>query len=310
MGDFADSPKWTLANDFTIHENQKLSDGRPFMRTCVPKRLDVAVTSFEVINYIEWPSHYGKDKRAEAYTDESYIKFTGDLDDKIIVFTMEGEVATFRTLTDATIRPLPAGQIGGKHKVTSRDGIGYSGMSSRDVPAEGLMVGEPGSMTYLGEFEIQGDSGNKTPASLTASLFLDEDKFTRLLTMLTLSPRPVTSFKLHILAELFESEVSASLSEPWMSHDYGLLLKGTDIANTNARIESLALSTGLTNLKREDEIEEPGAVIDRALGVRLRPDGDSISFPAPSASGRPILRYQRLIFMALIALILVTLFRG
>lgn len=310
MGDFVDAPKWTLVNDFTIHEDQTLSDGRPFMRTCVPKRLDVDVTSFEVIRYIEWPSHYGEDKRAEAYADKSYIKFSGDLDDNIIVFNMEGEIATFQSLIDATIRPLPTGQIGGEHKATSMDGIGYSGMSSREVPAEGLMEGEPGVMTYLGEFEEQRGSGDKTPASLTASLFLDEDKFNRLLTALTLSPRPIVSFKLHILAELFESEVSASLSEPWMSHDYGLLMKGSHMANTSARIESLALSTGPTNLQTEDEIEDSGAVIDRVLGVNIPHDRDRASSPGPVDSSRAVLRYQRLIFIALAVLVLVTLFNG
>ncbi|TIU48976.1 MAG: hypothetical protein E5W19_15260 [Mesorhizobium sp.] len=310
MGDFADSPKWTLINDFTIHEDQTLNSGRPFMRTCVPKRLDVDVTSFEVIRYIEWPSNFGGDERAKAYVDKTYIKFSGDLDDKIVVFTMEGEVATFRTLTDATIRSLPADQIGGKHKATVFDGIGYSGMSSRDVPAEGLMDGEPGAISYLGEFEEHRGSGNMTPATLTASLFLDEDRFTRLLMALTLSSRPAAVFKLNILAELFESEVSASLSEPWMPHDYGLLMKGSNIGNTSARLESLAISTGPTGLKSVDPVADPGVVIDRMLGVDDRNErdrGHGSPVPLPDSS-RAALKYQRYIFVALLVLILVTLF--
>ncbi len=82
------------------------------------------VTGFEIIHFIEWPSNFGKD-RPEFYADSSYIKFSGDLHDKIIIFKMsEGSIGKFRTLTDATIRPLPRGGIGGKHKATVFDGIG------------------------------------------------------------------------------------------------------------------------------------------------------------------------------------------
>jgi hypothetical protein len=309
MGAFGDSPKWKLINDFTIHEDENLTD-RPFMRTCVPKRLSVEVTAFEVVHYVEWPSLHSEDKRAEAYTDKSFVMFSGDLGDTIIVFTMDGEVASFCSLTEATIRPLPTGQIGGKCKATSLDGIAYSGMSSRDVPPEGLMVGEPGVITYLGEFEEQRGSGNETPATLTASLFLDEDKFTKLLTMLTLSPRPITIFKLHLLAELFESEMSASLSEPWMSRDYGLLMKGSDLANTSARLESLTLSAGPTSLQTGGEIEESGATLDQVIDSDIHPELYRGSPASMVDSGGALLNYQRLIFIALVALILIALFKG
>ncbi|RWO05483.1 MAG: hypothetical protein EOS07_24715 [Mesorhizobium sp.] len=306
MGDFSGSPKWKLINDFTIHEDKSLNSGRPFMRTCVPKRLDIEVTSFEVIRFIEWPSSYGEEIRADAYADRSYIRFDGDLDDKIIVFTMsDGEIGTFRTLTDATIRPLPAGQIGGNHKATVFDGIGYSGLSSRDVPAEGLMEGEPGVLSFLAEYEERHGDGGKTPASLTATLFLDEDKFSQLHGTLSLSPRPVGVFKLHVLAELFESEVSANLSEPWMSHDYGLLMKGSSIANAKARIESIAISTGETRLN-EDDNDEDASVIDKMLGI----DSQEKAGVAAHDHGKALLKYQRYTFLALVALILITLFSG
>jgi hypothetical protein len=250
MGDFADSRRWKLVNNFTIHTEENLKD-RPLMLTAVPKRLDVDVTSFEVIHFIEWPDSYGQEERPDSYADSSFIKFSGAFHDRLIVFAMErGELRSFGALTDATIRPIAAGQIGGKHKATVSDGFSFSGMSSQEVPAEGLMQGEPGRLTYLAEFEERSGSGDKTPPSLTANLFLDEDKFAGLLTTLSFSQRPVTALRLGIIAELFESEVSASLSEPWMSHDYGLLMKGTALASTRARIETVSLSTGETNLQR------------------------------------------------------------
>ncbi|RWH71148.1 MAG: hypothetical protein EOQ86_28885 [Mesorhizobium sp.] len=288
-------------NDYTIHEDQNLSD-RPYMRTCVPKTMDVEITAFEIIRFIEWPSNYGQAK-PDAYADSSYIKFSGELHDKIIVFNMsDGEVATFRTLTDARIRPLPVGAIGGKNKATVFDGIGHSGMSSHAVPDLGLMDGEPGALSYLSDFEEP--HGGKTPASLTASLFLDDDKFSRLLAALSINPRPLRTFKLCILAEMFESEMSASLSEPWMSRDYGLLMKGTTIASTRARIESLALSTGVTALSSDFDGEDGDAsVIDRVLGIE-----DGRRTEAGSDPDRTLLKYQRYILIALLVLIAVTAF--
>lgn len=301
MGDFSDSPKWTLVNDFTIHEDTRLSSGRPFMRTCVPKTIEIDVTSVEIIRLIEWPDHYRATK-PDAYTDRSYIKFSGEFHDRIVVFRMEdGEVATYRTLTDATIRPLSPGEIGGKNKATVYDGIGLSGMSSREVPADGLMEGEPGSLVFLSEYEET--SGDKRAATLTATLFLDEDKFSRLITAISISPRPLKTVSIRMLAELFESEVSASLSEPWMSHDYGLLMKGSDVAGTNARIDSIAVSTGEAKLNT-NEIDENASVIDKALGI----DGQEKNSSVVSDPSTTLLKYQRYIFLALLALIFVTLF--
>ncbi len=300
MGDFSGSPKWKLINDFTIHEDRNLRD-RPYMLTSVPKTLDIDVTSFEIIRYIEWPHNYGQDK-PEQYADKTYIKFSGDLHDKITVFHMaEGEIAKFRTVTDATIRPLPSGlTIGGKHKATVYDGIGYSGMSSKDVPKEGLMEDEPGRLYYFDEVNEEGREPQ--PASLYAEIFLDEDKFSRLVASLSLTAKPVHTFKLRILAELFETEMSASLSEGWMPHDYGLLMRGDkrhSSAGTAARIESLSISTGNNKLQGDDASEDDA--VDGILGV-----ADRSAAQATPDLNKALLKYQRWIFVALIVLIIVT----
>lgn len=295
MGDFSNSTKWKLVNDFTIHEDRNLND-RPFMLTCVPKALSVHVTAFEVIRNIEWPSNFGQDK-PEQYADSTYIEFSGDLDDKIIVFSVsEGEIARFQKITDAIIRPLPIGRIGGKHKATVFNGIEFSGMSSKEVPNEGLMEDEPGRLLFMGEFH---DDGRRPePESLHATLFLDEDKFSRLVASLSLSPKPVNSFELTVLAELFETEVSASLSEAWMSRNYGLLKRGEKdvlMAGTRARIESLSFSTGRTTFPSDhDPIED----IDRST---------TRAFHDPT---KAVLKYQRYIFAALLVLIAVTAFHS
>jgi hypothetical protein len=307
MGDFEDSPKWKLVNRYTIHEDKNLKD-RPYMRTCVPKNLDVEVTSFEVVRYIEWPSAYGREERADAHVDRSYLKFTGELHDRITVFTMErGEIGTFRTLTDATIRPLPRGHIGGKNRASVHDGISMSGMSSCEVPATGLMEGEPGAISYLAEFEER-DGREKSPASLTATLFLDEEKFSRLLGQLSLGVRPVTTFKLSILAELFESEISAALSEYWMPCEYGLLSKGSAVASAAARLETLSVSSGPTFLKQDEEADGRESMLDRLLGEAERPTERGPSSVVSHGYSAPVSRYQRLTFWAVVALIVVTLF--
>lgn len=301
MGDFSNSTKWKLVNDFTIHEDRKLRD-RPYMLTCVPKQTDVEITSFETIRFIEWPDKYGDDERPETYEDRSFIRFNGDIDDRIVVFTMaDGEIETFRTLTDATIRPLPAGSIGGKHKATSFDGIDYSGMSSRDVPEKGLMAGEPGSLSYLSVYEEP--RGGQSPARLSANLYLDEDKFFRLFASLADNSRPVKTFKISLLVELFESEVEASLAEPWMCHDYGLLSKGTAFARTGARIESVSISTGGTALTSDPNGEDDTSIVDHVLGVEDR--APTVAAPDPI---RALLQYQRYILLALFVLIVITAF--
>jgi hypothetical protein len=301
MGGFADSPKWKLVNAFTIYEDKNLSD-RPFMRTCVPKRLDVEVTAFEIVSLIEWPSSYGQEVRPDGYADGSFLKFSGKLDDKIIVFSMaKGEIATFRALTDATIRALPRGQIGGKNKAIFSDGTACSGMSSHDVPERGLMDGEPGSLSFISEYEER--LGEKSPAILTASLYLDEDKFSRVLQVLSLNTGPVRRFKLSLLVELFESEVSASFSKPWMSRDYGFLVI-SELADTRARIDSLIFSTGgLINLKPNSEGEgNDASTIERDVGIARRTTNEA----APELN-QVLLKYQRYILLALLVLIGVTL---
>lgn len=305
MGDFSGCPNWKLVNDFTIHEDKNLRD-RPLMRTCVPQILDVEVTSFEIVRRVVWPDTPNKEDepRPITYVDRSYVRFNGRFHDTINVFDMSaGEIAIFKTLTDATIHSLPAGSIGGKHKATSLDGISYSGMSSRNVPDDGLMAGEPGQLTFLTEFE-EHPRRAKTEAHLSATLYLDEDKFLSLLSVLSEKSRHVSTFSLRILAELFESEVSASLSENWMARDYGLLMKGKGFTHTSARIETVSISTGVTRLDRDVEAEDDNLrKTDRASESDERPP--TIDLTDQSSIH---LKYQRYILIAVIVLIAVTAF--
>lgn len=82
MGAFSGSPNWTLINDFTINEDTMLSGKRPFMRTCVPKALELNVTRLETVRLVEWPDSEGV--KPCAYEDRSYIKFSCALRDRIM----------------------------------------------------------------------------------------------------------------------------------------------------------------------------------------------------------------------------------
>jgi len=190
-GEFGETEGWTVVNDHTIHEEQKLSEGRPFMRTRVPKRLQVEVSGLRVVESIEWVgdnwigelevddegnlvSDVPKEKREEGYERKRWISGKGHFDDKITIFSIpDGALMQFRSFKNVKISPLPSGMIGGKHKATISDGIGFSGMSSRDIPEGGLMKGEPGKLWLdTGEHEPE-----VTEECLNAEVYLDEEQF-------------------------------------------------------------------------------------------------------------------------------------
>jgi hypothetical protein len=311
VGEFSDSPKWRLVNDFTIHEDQRLKD-RPFMLTCVPKTLSVKVTRCEVVKHLQWPSPDG-DVRPEAYADASFLRITGELDDNVVVFNMtNGEVVSFDVLTNADIRPIARGAIGGRNNATTIDGIYFSGMSSREVPDGGLMIGEPGRLYYFPDFEDL--RKQRTPAHLSATLFLDEDRLQSLLIWLTQAGADVRSMTLHLVVELFETEMSASLSEPWMTRNYGLLAKTSkpdEMASTSARIESLLVGGAPLELADMPAARETFPTIAAA-------DFDNVSTSSEARSrtnenvgewAKAIVTNQRYMLLAVLLLIVVVLIR-
>lgn len=304
MGDFADCPKWTLVNDFTIHEDRNLKD-RPFMLTCVPQVIEVVVTSFEVVHSVAWPSQYGTDvgARLNTYTDQSFIRFGGTFSDSITVFQMStGEIGTFEELTGGRISALPAGSIGGRNRASELDGVPYAGMTSHKVPDAGLMEGEPGKLLFSRRSQEAPD-GTEAQGYLTAELYLDEDKFISILETLR-EASSIDDFKIYIQAELFESEMSASLSEYWMPREYGLLSKSEAFAQTHARLDRISVCTGVKQLT-------PSAHPESNVSVGVKPQAE------PEVQARQVVlsqhssenvRYHRYVLAALIVLIAVVAF--
>lgn len=254
--EFGDTSGWTLVNNYTIHEQKQLKD-RPFMVTNVPKRIHVKLFGVRAVESVDWAGdHWGgeltvdhngeivpkqpDEKRGEGYARKRWISGRGTFDDKITVFTIpDGPVAQFRSFDNVQIKPLPRGMVGGKHKATSSDGIYFSGMSSKTVPERGLMEGEPGCL-WLDDKDYGQKKKNET---LNAELYVDEVQFDGLFEAIRDGAQNIEAVNVSVVAELFEGEVQASLSEPWMDHEYGILKKG-DLVQTRARVDSMHVSFG------------------------------------------------------------------
>lgn len=275
-GEFGETAGWVLVNDYTIHQKQRLKD-RPFMRTRVPKSLYVELSDVQVAEGVEWAADgccignltvdnngnlaaSGPEKeREEGYTVKRSIRARASFKDTITVFSLDGgAIARFRSLDNVRITPLPRGMVGGKHKATTSDGIGFSGMSSREVPAGGLMEGEPGTL-WLDDGKHE---RHERPATLNGELYLDEEKFNVIFEAIRDGVANIDNVRASIAAELFEGEVQASLSEPWMACEYGMLKKG-DWVQTRARLDSIHIVFGTKAEPKEpaadgeDDAEEP-----------------------------------------------------
>jgi hypothetical protein len=256
MSYFQDTAGCTLPNNHTLHHPDKLSSGRPFMSTCVPRGIRLDLTDIEVVHAIDW-QHNGYNKLPEGspnFKVASRILAKGKFKDRLTVFRVpEGSVGTFRTI-DVQIKPLPKGQVGGKQKATTMDGVAYSGMTSSDVPEGGLMAGEPGSLLYIDPTKDEWPSDHTEPY-LELEGFMDEAEFSALVHRMSLTSAPVRAASLYMVAELFQHEVDASLSEPYHPHDFGMLLRPDDKAygTTRARAEHLSIAYRLESVPEEPD---------------------------------------------------------
>ncbi len=251
MSYFSDTAGCTLVNNFTLHHADKMSSGRPFMSTCVPRSIWLDLHDIEIQHGIQW-LHTGFDERPPGSPDfknDTCLHARGTYKDTITVFRVaEGAVGSFREI-DVTIRPTKSGSVGGEKKGTTRDGIAYSGMSSTTVPDEGLMTGDPGVLMYTDPRDDKWPTDKKEPY-LSLEAYIDEAQFSALIQRMSMTSAPIRKGVLRMVAELFQNEVESSLSEPWYAQDYGLLLRGEDSTYglTRARAENISISFKPTQL--------------------------------------------------------------
>lgn len=305
---YSNAPKWTLVNRFTIREDDnKKNDGRPFMRTCVPKRLDIDVEAVEVLRGVDWDEWETRGPGKDGFFNTDAIQMKGKLqNDAIVVFSMDGgTVERIKEIKRIRIRPIAEGMVGGKRRATTAMGFGYSGLSSSEVPEAGLMEGEPGYLSHYASDENDEEWHGKD--GFDVELYLDEDKFARLLAATSVNQGLLKWIGLGIVAELFEDETQAFLNEGDMPHVYGLLrMQPTGLSTTRARLSHVHFSTGSlaiskSTVEREDyglESEEPESL------PPIEQSGDK----AAKLLGQ-MLWWQKAIFMALGLLIVILLFR-
>lgn len=254
--EFGNTAGWVIVNDHTIHEAKQLKD-RPLMRTCVPKSLHADLLEVRVVESAEWAgerwvgeltvnddgklveSGVEKDRKG-GYDLKRAIHGRATFRHTITVFSIHsGAISQFRSLSNVRITPLPPGIVGGKHKATTFDGLGFSGMSSREVPAGGLMEEEPGKL-WLDDGKHEQDEKSE---SLNAELYLDEDQFNRIFETIRDGVNSINVVRVSVAAELFEGEVQASLSEWWMAKEYGIIKK-SDWVQTRARLTNIDVVFG------------------------------------------------------------------
>ncbi|MGV4796286.1 hypothetical protein [Rhizobium sp. F40D2] len=277
MSHFSKLEGAVLANPFTIHHEKKLNDGRPFMSTCVPQAVYLDLFDIRISHAAEWQEKL-KDPEDRNYKLRSIITARGEMKDRITVFRMDGEIARFDEITEVMVKPLPKGHVGGTRRATVSDGIRYSGMSSTDVPENGLMEEEPGMLLYIDPQKDSWPSEHKKPY-LCLEAYMDETEFNGLLQRLSVTSAPVKKGLMRVLLELFEYEVDASLAEPWNRKDYGMLMRGKnqDWGTARARVETLqvvyqpnAVPAAPTATIDEDGIYQPATPFEPVSGATVK----------------------------------------
>jgi hypothetical protein len=303
---YNDTAGWKLHNDFTIHEAKQLKD-RPYMRTCVPKRIPVELSNMRAVDSVEWIDRFARELMQDKSTNSDsnindntihngyrinrYILADGVFKDKITVFNLEqSAIAQYKEFNHIRISPLPKGEVGGVHGATTGTAIGYSGMSSRNVPENGLMQGEPGYIWWDDESD-----------KLEAYLFINEDEFDSIFSSLKAGVDKISSASLDLVAELFEDELQSFGGERWMSLEYGFL-KRQKLSSTRARLESMSLV--FSNAKNLNE--KFTASLDENYCTKSYTEKD---FVQSDPSLKNIERFVKAIFWAIVVFMITISFR-
>lgn len=257
MATFTDTTGWTLVNNFTIEREEKLTSGRRFLLTRVPERLDATLHNVRAMASVEWASDgTGKlllddignikpsepEGRRRGHKVANRITATATLEDKISVFSIpDGRLHSFDRLAHVRLSGLTGSaerRIGGEHAASTYDALEFSGWSSKKVPEKGLMEGEPGSLYFHYGSDLE--NGDAKGPQLNLELHMGHEAFQQLSDLITRKTSDIEAVHLSFIAELFQDEVHAALSEPWQRQEYGLLSeKKAEWATARARVESV-----------------------------------------------------------------------
>jgi len=255
MSEFQNCTDWALVNNFTINQKEEEGSKRPLMVTCVPNRLNIELRDFKLGFGVHWidPDEDEINQKPHHKSEWSIVA-RGVMKDSVTIFHLqEGVISQFDLLDQVHITGIPNGDVGGKKNANSFVGFGFSGMSSRKVPENGLMEGEPGKIAYIDNRDS--DYGDGRTQELCAELYVEQDTFNELIECLKKGYNDIEKINLSICAELFQPELDAALSEPWIKQDYGIRMKteGGKYVSTNARIEDIQLIWMKRGVKPEPE---------------------------------------------------------
>ena len=244
-----------LLNEFTILEEND-SDNRT--HACVPQSLHMRLLNVRLVDNTEWQTDIKPDDcfvdgtTFEATSKRGYSynqRIIGDveLEDFISVFDTSGALLKSYIpgdLISFTLDPDDEHAIGGRFNATSSDGIFFSGWSPKELPNDGLMVGEPGK---LGFSNFDGNEPH-----LWFELEIYKDNFQKIFETIKNSCVPLAELRVAVTVQLFQDQIDAAIGYESPVQRY-LYLEGTDSfsgwSRHRARLDSVTTYLGSSKKK-------------------------------------------------------------
>ena len=245
MAEFSNTQGWRLVRPVEIREPAQEVNGKPkeFSLYLHPQLLFLELQDVVVRSAFRWREIYiSGDENQEGRLERDrpdhrrYISATASLKHRIHVFRVDGPQVAVWDDQPISIEIYPDDR--GEAATWARR---VDGMSGDEMPDEGILVGEPGRLSYFGPQKPLTWHEEAQPAQLILSLYAPKTELEPLLKDLIRSPRQASKLLLSVEAELWEGEVERFFSEQTPVRDYGLLAKSSnsDHASTKARITFL-----------------------------------------------------------------------
>jgi hypothetical protein len=181
------------------------------------------------------------------------------LDNDVTLFTIE-QGAFLRWRHDPVsveIYPLPPSRPWGT------GGELDSMLEPDEMPAQGVLHGDPGRLSYYPTSEAIGPRIPGMTRGLFLSLYVDEAAFDRLVAQITSGARRITTIQASVRIELFQHEVDRFFDEHNYRSDLGMLGRGIDkSAHAIARLERLGV-TFAVDLPRQAPNDDDASASDQ-----------------------------------------------
>lgn len=226
----------------------------------IPTSIPLILHDFQVSDIWSWQTSEDLEDASAAverrFLSEPFIKSKGTLEkDHIAVFEFpKGTVNHTSELYEVQIRPLDPKNIGGEQNFGTSEGIPYLGYgSSPDIPEDGLMKGEVGRLRAWPKDDTY--FPDMPEYSVCADLFVSDDVFYELRSILASPFRGRCIVRADMVAQVFQHEVDAALSEPWHPQTYGLRIFGRgSAAYAPARLSVLRIDRSVASDSNQESL--------------------------------------------------------